>query len=207
MYRLVRFRKIRAALLILVGSQPATFPPNQPATFCVSEKLHTKNLHHIHRQGVVNIYQAVQNICHELCIVHDLEDLHELSGIFFICQPPGSLHARGLRSKDTKDASRSANDANGANKQEDVCCVHELRGICRHEKWHQQTEHCKQVVQGHIKPKQCCSSPWKEPKDRKKVEHQTRSEPNRLCHGSLKSHCRKRQEECLHHRSGYPPVR
>ena len=35
-----------------------------------------KNLHHIHRQGVVNIYQAVQNICHELCVVHDLKRWH-----------------------------------------------------------------------------------------------------------------------------------
>jgi hypothetical protein len=29
--------------------------------------------------------------------------------------PPGSLHARRLRSKDAKDAKRSADDANGAN--------------------------------------------------------------------------------------------
>ena len=29
------------------------------------------------------------------------------------------------------------------------------------------------------------------------LDQVARSEPNRLCHGSLKSHCRKRQEECL----------
>lgn len=28
-----------------------------------------------------------------------------------------------------------------AHDQENVCCIHELRGICRHEEWHQQTKH------------------------------------------------------------------
>ncbi len=43
----------------------------------------------------------------------------------------------------------------------------------KHDKHRCKPRHRKQVVQGHIKPQQSSCSPWKEPKDCKKVQHQT----------------------------------